>query len=70
MSSSGVDVHPRVGSDGFIHWPVQWDREGVPVATLKTEDARHCCTQLLAIIRGAKLTNVSSMTKPHIKPEG
>lgn len=42
----------------------------MPVGTLRTENARHCCSQFLAIIRGAQLTNVSLMTKTHIKPEG
>lgn len=60
---------PKSGQCGFIHWPVQWGREEMPVVPW-IEDARHCCTQFLAVICGAQLTNVSSMTKPCIKPEG
>lgn len=64
LSGSGVGAHPRVGSDGFIHW------EGMPVGTLRIEDGRLCCTQFLAIIGGTQFTNMSLMTKPHMKPEG
>lgn len=38
--------------------------------TLRIDDARHCCAQLLTIVLGAQLTKLSLTTKLHIKSEG
>lgn len=64
-----MDVHRRVGSDGFLG-QCSGTGEGMPVDTLRSDHARHCCAQLLTIVLGAQLTNLSSMTKLHIKSAG
>lgn len=38
--------------------------------TLRIDDARRCCAQLLAIILGVHLTKLSLTTKLRIKSEG
>ena len=66
QASSPVDFQPRVVSDSFIDQRSGLG-EGMPIGTLRVDDARHCCAQLLTIILGAQLPSLSSMTKLHIK---
>lgn len=42
----------------------------MPLGTLRVHQAEHCCAQLLTIIVGAQLTNLSWVTKLPIKSEG
>lgn len=65
-----LDGQPPKSREWWLCWPSQWDRGGMPVGVLKTDNARQCCAQLLNIFLEAQLTYLSLVTKLHIKSEG